>query len=190
MDAFVTDVLGCPHQGSKKELVGAKDITSLLSSYPTPAWQCQIFPFKWLYGFTQLNEPKNNCLAQFRFALHFCCGPEDGFICPKAQLVFVHYLITNVLSLQRWTNMARWPSPGILISVSIQRSSGESVMVEHSRTSYSNVPATFAVHRTCPKCQWDRSDELASPSSPEMMGKAGKGEPMLNRGAHCQVLSV
>lgn len=48
--ALVTDVLG-GHQESKKERVGAKEVTSLLSSYPTPALQCQIFPLKWLHGF-------------------------------------------------------------------------------------------------------------------------------------------
>lgn len=46
--ALVIDVLG-GHQESKKELVGAKDMTSLLSSYPTPALQSQIFPLKWLH---------------------------------------------------------------------------------------------------------------------------------------------
>jgi len=43
--ALVTDVLG-GHQASKKELVGARDMPSLLSSYPTPAGQHQIFPLK------------------------------------------------------------------------------------------------------------------------------------------------
>lgn len=37
--ALVTGVLG-GHQESNKEHVGAKEVTSLLSSYPTPALQC------------------------------------------------------------------------------------------------------------------------------------------------------
>lgn len=47
--ALVTGVLG-GHQKSKKECVGAQEVTSLLSSYPTPALQCQIFPLKWQDG--------------------------------------------------------------------------------------------------------------------------------------------
>lgn len=48
--ALVTGALG-GHQESKKECVGAKKVTFLLSSYPTPALQCQIFPLKWQDGF-------------------------------------------------------------------------------------------------------------------------------------------
>lgn len=186
--ALVTDVLR-GHQGSKKELVGAKDVTSLLSSYPALAPQRQIFP---LMDSTQLNQPKSNCLAQFSFELRFCFRPEEGLTCPKAQMVFLHYLIRNILSLQRWTNMARRPSPGILIPVSIQHCSEDSVMVEHPRIICIDVSATAAVHRTCPQWQWDRSDKLTSPPSPEVVGKAGRGKLMRGcvSGAHCQVQSV
>ena len=79
-------------------------------------------------------------------------------MCPKTQLGFLHYLIRNVLSLQRWTNMARRPSPGILIPVSIQRCSEENAMVEHPRIICMNVSVTAAVHRTCLQWQWDWSD--------------------------------
>lgn len=172
--AFAPDVLG-GHQGSEKEHVGAKDVTSLLSSYPTPAPQCQVFLLKWLHRFTQLNQPKSNCLAQFSFELCFCSRPEEGLTCPKAQMVFLHYLIRNILSLQRWTNMARQPSPGLWIPVSIQHCSGNSVMAEHLRIICVNMSATAAGHRTCPQWQWDRGDKLTGPPSPEAIGKAGRG---------------
>lgn len=167
-------------------------MTSLLSSYPTPAPQCQIFPLKRLHGFTQLNQPKSNCLAQFSFALLFCFRPEEGLTCPKAQVAFFHYLIRNILSLQRWTNMARRPSPGILIPVSIQRCSENSAMIEHPRIICINVSVTAAVHRTCLQWQWDKSGKLTGLLSPEMIGKAGRGKPMWAcvSGAHCQVQSV
>lgn len=48
--ALITGVLG-GHQESKKECVGAKEVTSILSLYPTTALQCQIFPLKWQDGF-------------------------------------------------------------------------------------------------------------------------------------------
>lgn len=47
------------HQGSKRELAGAKDMTSLLSSYPTPALQHRIFPLKmaaWIHRTNSTSE--------------------------------------------------------------------------------------------------------------------------------------
>lgn len=162
-------------------------MTSLLSSYPTPAPQSQICPLKWLHGFTQLNQPISNCLSQFSFELRFCFRPEEGLTCPKA-----HCLIISILGLQRRTNMPRQPSPGILIPVSIQHCSEESEMVEHPRIICINVSVTAALHRTCPQWQWDRSDKPRGPPSPEMIGKAGRGKPMHScvSGAHCQVQSM
>lgn len=167
-------------------------MTSFLSSSPIPAPQHQIFPLKWLHGFTQLNQPKSNCLTLLSFELCFCFKPEEGLTCPKAQLIFLHYLIRNILSLQRWTNMTRQPSPGILIPVSIQHCSEESAMVEHRRIICINVSATTAVRRTCSQWHWDRSDKLTGLPSPEMIGKAGRGKPMhvCVSGANCQVQSV
>lgn len=71
--------------------------------------------------------------------------------------------------------MARGLSSGILIPVSLQRCSEESAIVEHPRIIYINMSATAAAHRTCLQWQWDRTDKLTSPPSPEMMGRHAGG---------------
>lgn len=46
-----------------------------------------------------------------------------------------------------------------------------------------NVSVTAVVHRTGLQWQWDGSDELTAPPSPELTGKAGEESP-------CVVVSV
>lgn len=54
----------------------------------------------------------------------------------------------------------------------MQKDSG---MVEHSRIIRINVSVTAVVHRTGLQWQWDRSDKLTAPPSPELTVKAGEG---------------